>query len=182
MPGDVWLTRRVQDAPGMGDFAGIVNAAGTWPWQLAAITIAAAVAWAHRHPKRRRLEALFALAAGLLLRFWDQLLKVIVRSPRPAEDFGIRVDYLRDSYGFPSGHVYSDVLVYGIIAVFAASFLPKWWAMAVQAAVVALLLLAGPARVYVGAHWPSDVIGGYLWGAASLLMAVTFGRWAAKRV
>jgi len=181
LPGDVWLARRVQEAPGMGDLARGVNAAGDWPWQFAVVTVSATAIWFHRERRRRRKEALLALAAALALLLWDQLLKAIVRSPRPAADFGIRVDYLRDSYGFPSGHVYSDVVVYGTIAVLAASFLPKWWAMALRAAVLALLVLAGPARVYVGAHWPSDVIGGYLWGAAALLMAVAFGRWAAKR-
>ncbi|MBI5948649.1 MAG: phosphatase PAP2 family protein [Chloroflexi bacterium] len=182
MPGDVWLAKRIQDAPGMGDLAGLVNVAGNWPLQGAATALAVAVAFFHRHPKRLRHETFFAFGAALLLRFWDQLLKVIVRSPRPGEDFGLRVDYLRDSYGFPSGHVYSDVLVYGLVAVFAAGFLPRAWAMGLRTAIISLLLLAGPARVYVGAHWPSDVVGGYLWGTAALLMAVAFGRAAAKRV
>ena len=182
LPGDVWLAKLVQDARGMRDVARLVNAAGNWTLQAAAAAIAVALTWSRGHPKRLRHEALFAFAAGLFLRFWDQLLKSIVQSPRPAGNFGVRVDYLRDSYGFPSGHVYSDVLVYGLIAVFVAGFLPRWWAMALRTAVLALLLLAGPARVYVGAHWPSDVIGGYLWGAAALLMAVAFGRAAAKHV
>jgi membrane-associated phospholipid phosphatase len=35
-----------------------------------------------------------------------------------------------------------------------------------------VIMLMGPARVYVGAHWPSDVLGGYLWGSLLLLLVL----------
>ena len=42
---------------------------------------------------------------------------------------------------------------------------------------LALILLTGYGRILVGAHWPSDVLGGYLWGALLLLLAIRFS-WA----
>jgi membrane-associated phospholipid phosphatase len=35
-----------------------------------------------------------------------------------------------------------------------------------------MLVVAGPAQVYVGVHWPSDVVGGYAWAAVLLLPLV----------
>jgi membrane-associated phospholipid phosphatase len=42
----------------------------------------------------------------------------------------------------------------------------------VAAALGALLMLAGVANLYLGVHWPSDVLGGYLWGLVLLLPAL----------
>lgn len=47
---------------------------------------------------------------------------------------------------------------------------------AVRAACVAFIIAVGPARVYAGAHWPSDVLGGYLIGAVLLVVIVRFYR------
>jgi undecaprenyl-diphosphatase len=117
----------------------------------------------------------------VLQRFGDSLLKEIVRSPRPVAGVHVHVDGFSNGFGFPSGHVYSDVLIYGVLAVMATSYLSPRLASVARVLVVALIVLSGPARVAVGAHWPSDTIGGYLWGGAALCAAVWFGRWVSQR-
>ncbi len=47
---------------------------------------------------------------------------------------------------------------------------------AVRAACIAFIIAVGPARVYAGAHWPSDVLGGYCIGAVLLVLMVRFYR------
>ncbi len=74
---------------------------------------------------------------------------------------------------FPSGHMVRAVLVYGLLA-FAIRRLAPWpWAraLALPAAVVIIVLLAFD-RLYLEVHWESDVLGGILLGAITLV-AVT---------
>ena len=186
LPGDLWLT---DTDPGVGRLdrnAWLINAAPTLLWYLGPVARSADGAWADGSacgyapcpPDRKSLSA---DALALVLTFGDQLLKEILRSPRPSINFGVRVDETFSGYGFPSGHVYSDVLLYGLLAVMAPAWLPGWLVMPARALAVAMILLAGPARVVVGAHWPSDTLGGYLWGGAALSLSLWFGRWVARR-
>lgn len=70
-------------------------------------------------------------------------------------------------YSFPSGHAMLSVLLFGFGAVLLASGHRR---PAVQAGVVllgaAVTLAVGISRIYLGAHWPSDVVGGFAAGAA----------------
>ncbi len=177
--GDVATAERIQREGALGFLAEAVNLAGS-AWQWLALLGAIAVVVLARRDRRVRVAGLAALAGAMALQPLSTLLKAIVQSPRPGEGSGLRLDEIRYDYGFPSGHVYSDVLIYGVIAVLAPLFLARAPAYAVQLTAIAIILLAGPARVYTGAHWPSDVVGGYLWGAAALCAAVAIGRLAAE--
>jgi len=185
LPGDVRLTRAVQSRESFEGAANLVNGLGSWSWvpfvAAGAVLLLAGrlrrFRWTAGH---RHREALYTFIAALGLRFVDQLLKAIVQAPRPVEEFGVRVDRLRDTHGFPSGHVYSDMLFFGTMAIFAGAYLPRRMVRPAQALLLGVILLAGPARVFAGAHWPSDVAGGYLWGAAALCLAAGYGRWAAR--
>ncbi|MCC6382559.1 MAG: phosphatase PAP2 family protein [Dehalococcoidia bacterium] len=181
LTGDVALARRVQDASALRANADWVNALGGWRWLPFVLAVVATGfgRWPGARapsPAVNRPEALWGFFAGLLLWEGNTLLKLAVRSPRPVAGLGLDVDRLRDSYGFPSGHVYGDALVYGLLAVYAPAYLHPRLVFPVRAVLVAVIVLAGPARVVVGAHWPSDVLGGYLWGGAALLFAVAVGR------
>jgi undecaprenyl-diphosphatase len=185
LPGDLWLTEHIQRLGRLRDNASIINGSQNWQW-LFLIVAALLVLFrkrlgAGRTPENLRREALAAFAGAVLLRFGDSVLKEIVRSPRPVAGVHVHVDGFSNGFGFPSGHVYSDVLIYGVLAVMATSYLSPRLASVARVLVVALIVLSGPARVAVGAHWPSDTIGGYLWGGAALCAAVWFGRWVSQR-
>jgi membrane-associated phospholipid phosphatase len=68
-------------------------------------------------------------------------------------------------YGFPSGHSQSAVVVWGIIA----HYVRKRWAWAVA---IALMVLIGFSRVYLGVHFPTDVLGGWVLGAILLVFYI----------
>ena len=185
MPADVRIARAVQARGSFQRTADFINTAGSWnfvPFLAAGAIVLLGgglrrLRW--RAPRERR-EALYGFLAAIGVRYFDQLLKFLLESPRPTAAWGVRVDEIRDSYGFPSGHVYGDVVFYGVMAVYAAVYLPARLVMPARAVLLAVILLAGPARIFVGAHWPSDTAGGYLWGAAALCLAVGYGTWAGR--
>ena len=93
-------------------------------------------------------------------------LKEIVDRPRP--------DYLLlgpepKSLSFPSGHSMYAVIFGGLLIYFAGQLVPspllrRW----LQGCLAAVILAMGVSRVYLGVHWPSDVIGGFLYGGLAL--------------
>ena len=175
LPGDVRLTHWVQSQEWFASAADAVNPLGSpahWPILGAVTGAVIIVARARRLPV---IPPCTALAAAAMLRPLSQALKRLVESPRPDASFGVSVDHVRASYGFPSGHVFADVLLYGAMAWAISSVAGRRAARAAWATATLIVVLAGPARVYVGAHWPSDVVGGYLWGTAALALAVVAG-------
>lgn len=125
----------------------------------------------------RGYRDLFLVFAGAFaLRIAGVALTLLVDRPRPSAVL-VRVSKREASPGFPSTHVFSAVLFYGLLAVIVeGTGLPRPLRRAAQALCVAALLLMGPAQVFAGTSWPSDALGGYLWGALCLALVVHAGR------
>jgi membrane protein DedA with SNARE-associated domain/membrane-associated phospholipid phosphatase len=100
-----------------------------------------------------------AIVFGQCLAF---LIKVSLQRPRPLPDF---YDGL-SSYAFPSGHATMSTVAYGFLAVLVARqlSLPRRWVAYATAAI--LICLIALSRLYLGAHWLSDVLGGLSLGLA----------------
>lgn len=110
---------------------------------------------------------------GLLL---SQLLKIIVSRPRPDPTLINQIgQYIRlDS--FPSGHVLGAMSFYGFLLYIAYTQLKKgWFRNMVMVVCIFMVSLMGLSRIYLGAHWFSDVLGAYLIGFVWLsLMIFTY--------
>ena len=110
------------------------------------------------------------------------LIKEAVRRPRPSGADIWTYGPLAD-YSFPSMHVVTYVVFFGLLAYLAAV---RWRGQAYRWPVLAVSVLAialvGLSRVYLGAHWPSDVLGGYLVGYCSVVLCVYLFQWRGRQV
>jgi undecaprenyl-diphosphatase len=91
------------------------------------------------------------------------VMKWVVGKPRPS---------LR-GYGFPSGHVFG-VTVFVLVTLYVLwhAGLPRRWLFGAAAVGLAFIAAVAYSRLHVGAHWPSDVLGGAVFGVAFALLAV----------
>ncbi len=89
------------------------------------------------------------------------VLKLIVNRPRP---FGILPAVVETSPSFPSGHATLSVALYGMGAYLLAKRYPSIAPLLYIAAAVFIVLI-GLSRLYLGVHFPTDVLAGYLLGA-----------------
>ena len=104
------------------------------------------------------------------------LLKTLFHRGRPE----VAVEFHMVSWSFPSGHAMASIVFYGLLARWATRDYPQHrgpiWTVA-----VAMIAAIGFARVYLGVHYTSDVVAGYIAGFVWLVACVTAGRVALRR-
>jgi len=166
-PADLRLAHWVQDWNGFGPIAAFANVAGDGPVAApATLAVAGAVALTGR-----RWDAVLIILT-FVPRLLRDLLADVVSRPRPAADL-VRVSDKASGYSFPSGHVIGAVVFYGLLVVLAGVVIPhRGLRFLFRLFCAFMIVAAGPARVYVGVHWPSDMLGGYLFGALALALFV----------
>lgn len=104
---------------------------------------------------------------GLIAGIANPLIKLLFMRPRPTLNHLVT----EHSYSFPSGHSTGSVLLYGTIILLLPQFIKqKNLCLFLQILLGLGIFLIGISRIYVGVHFPSDVIGGFCFGLAWLLM------------
>lgn len=170
LPGDVEASRAVQGIgwtwlPAVMEFG---DSAGSkvWLFPLLGTTVIGLIAF------RRWKEATVLGLAGSFYVF-SPLLKQAIARPRPDLE-GIQVLVNPVGYSFPSGHAMGSGLIIGGTVVVALLLLKgRRWAKALAVATgLSLLFVIGSSRIYLGAHWASDVIAGYALAGMFLLIAL----------
>lgn len=126
-------------------------------WIVATLVVIALAA------RKHVTEAVYVGLGSLLGASLMVILKHLVRRERPPRDD--RLLHI-ESYSFPSGHSMMTMVVYGLIAIAAYRVIP-WvrahpWTL-VLAPVISILV--GLTRIYLGVHWTTDVLAGWLFGA-----------------
>jgi undecaprenyl-diphosphatase len=112
-------------------------------------------------------HAILTVVAGVVT-FLDTALKAAVGALRPPPGV-VKVWVSLHNNGFPSGHAFYAMLVLGLMAYFVWAYMKrKMFREVLFACIVLFIILIGASRIYLGVHWPSDVLGGYLWGGTFL--------------
>ena len=165
-----------------------------WPWLD---TLFAAVTWVGFPPQsnmvfgtviaglflaRFRFEAVmtFFAAAGSA-GLWMLIVPFIGR-PRPSPELVYVAEQI-PAGSFPSGHVLNLTAIFGFLMYLIYVHAPAgWWRPLVVFLLSVPILTIGVARIQAGAHWPSDVLGGYLLGGIWLALSIELYRWGRRQL
>jgi len=133
---------------------------------LTLLTIGLLLVWG------RRAEAWLVgatVGGGAVL---SALAKLAFHRPRPLAQFALIK--LPSSFSFPSGHALNSLLFFGVLAFVLVRLTKRLgWRLAILGAAAVAVLLTGLSRVYLGVHWPSDVVAS--WSLAAAMLSVTCG-------
>jgi len=163
--GPPWVEMMFRDLTSLGS-----------PSVLALVTIAVVgYLWLERE-RRTALFVLLAVAGGAAL---EMLLKVGFARPRPE-----LVSHLVDvnSFSFPSGHATMATITYLTLGVLLASAQQhRRMKLYLLAVATFLTLLVGISRIYLGVHYPTDVLAGWCIGAAWAALCWSIFHWLQGR-
>ena len=116
----------------------------------------------------RRWDAALLAVGLIVLPLMQSGLKELIDRPRPVEPVAdLRAAF--SSTSFPAGHVMSPTYLYGFLLWLSArSSLPQTLRLPIGSWSAFVLIFAGPPNVWLGVHWPSDVLGGWAWALVLL--------------
>jgi membrane-associated phospholipid phosphatase len=169
---DVAITKEFQEnqTPWLSGLMTAVSYIGYQNWlSVGLVVVAAVILWL----VDLRLEAVTVAVVYAVSGLLNAVIKLIVNRPRPNASL---VEVFRTASGasFPSGHVMSYVAFWGLLFTFGVILFDgrRWWRIALLVVSAFFVVMVGPSRVYLGAHWASDVLGAYLIEAALLGIAL----------
>jgi len=174
LPGDLTMTDFVQRAVGVvpKSLATLGNALGSTAWTIGLfLVLLGGAAW-----YRSLRDVWFLITAGVL-RLLAMVLKRIIHSPRPT-DLQAKLHGTFNGYGFPSGHALTSTLLFGGVAFLVVRHIHRRHVVPITVVVWVIgALTTAYARVWSGAHWTSDVIGGMLLGVIVVMVAANVSAW-----
>lgn len=178
-PGDVDISLRFQSL-NLPLFEPVMRAASFINSLIPAVIIVAIICvtlWA----LRKRLEVKLLVPLTLVDYGLNQLLKLLINRPRPGGEL-VEVMVAAESSSFPSGHALHAVVFYGFLFGVMPTLIHNPAASnALRAVSVLIIALTMASRIYLGAHWFSDVLGGAFLGGLLLAPALVLYNSYSKR-
>lgn len=115
--------------------------------------------------KKEAFFLVLTMLAGLV----SSIIKLLINRPRPTEPL-VRIIVKTQQQSFPSGHVLFYVMFFGFVVLLMNEIkaIPRYLSIPVSAICLFLIFSIPYSRVYLGAHWFTDVIAGFLLGVVCL--------------
>lgn len=157
------LMREMRNAPADEIMITLTMLGDTMVMAALAATIIAWLVW--RRAYRAAYAAGFAIIAAKL---FEMAVKYGIQRPRPLDLAYSGVDL----FSFPSGHATMAAVIFGILAVLVSHSMGRWGRAVVYATCAVIVIAIAYSRIYLGAHWLSDVLAGLLFGT---VMMAAFG-------
>lgn len=144
----------------------LISWPGTMPHSLVVVLVTSGIFLLFKY-KREALFILLTLFTGVI----SYVLKVVINRPRPTADL-VRILKETSNQSFPSGHVLFYVVFFGFIVMLMRhlKYIPQLLRTTVTSLCLFLIFTVPLSRVYLGAHWFTDVAGGFLLGLFMLFI------------
>ncbi|MEL7001107.1 MAG: phosphatase PAP2 family protein [Bacteroidota bacterium] len=115
----------------------------------------------------RPLQSAIVLISSFLL---NAVLKWFIHRPRPIEDQRLVEAHF---YSYPSGHAMSATGFYGFLVYLVILYIKNVWLKIIMITILSMLIFGiGISRVYLGVHYPTDVLAGFIAGTFWLLVCI----------
>lgn len=120
----------------------------------------------------KKVETIFVVSLTSVSTIIDRLLKLLINRPRPENGLVLVLGSNSES-SFPSGHMCYAVVFYGFLFYLAPRLSKRQsGVIALRSVLILLIILTGVSRIYLGAHWFSDVYGSLLLGGLLLVPTI----------
>ena len=137
---------------------------GELPWSLISVLVVASIFYFNKY-KREGFFISTTLFSGLIILG----IKNVINRPRPTS-FYVRLVEVNRFQSYPSGHVLSYVLFFGFLIMLMQNLktITLVWRNLITGISAFLIITIAPSRIYLGAHWFTDTLGGFLLGLICL--------------
>lgn len=168
LPIDIKLSREIQEHqnPTVDRLMYLISTPGYMPESVILVATTGLLFFLFKY-KKAALFILLTSVAGLI----STIIKALVNRPRPSKDF-VRIVFETTQQSFPSGHMLFYVVFFGflLLLMYQLENIPKVIRYIVGAISIFFIFSIPFSRIYLGAHWFTDVLGGFLSGLLSLYL------------
>ena len=176
---DLQITRSIQsiDSPFFAGLMMLISWPGFLPQSIIITLLTAFLLYMYG----LRWESVTSLLAAFFSGVSNELVKGLIQRPRPSVDL-VDVFSVLTSYSFPSGHVMFYTILFGFAWYVTYTLLKRSLTRSLLLVLLGgYILLVGASRIYLGQHWASDVLGGYLLGGLILAGIILVHQWGKTR-